>query len=401
MVESTSMVSGSVPGPAPACQARFSSSPLTTSSWRTWPQLKARRNVPLVAAAATQWPRTVAVSPARRTATSLIHFAPAISAATSADPFSPTLAAPATPPRSTRSSRSSRTPRRCISVAARRSPALATRCSSSKLVRMVSRVWDAVTCQVPPTATLAVSKTIVAIGLKHLSFCQDPALIGVSGLNTGARSAPEGVAQRVEEALPHLGRAPVALLQLLVQGAVVGADVGGDGDVDDAQLVAAPAAAHMGHAHPGDLHHLAVLGARGDLDLMLAVDGGHGDAVAEDGLGHGHRQLVEEVLAAPHQVRVRGDAEADVQVTAAAAPRSRLALPLVAEGDVLVDARRDGDVELLALLDAALAVAGGARLLDDPTLAVAARAGGDVDHLAEDALHGAAHLATAAAVGAG
>jgi hypothetical protein len=47
-------------------------------------------------------------------------------------------------------------PKRCISVAGRRSPALATRCSSSKLERMVSRVWDALTCQVPPATTLAV-----------------------------------------------------------------------------------------------------------------------------------------------------------------------------------------------------------------------------------------------------
>jgi hypothetical protein len=117
IVVSTSMVSGSAPGPAPVCQARFSNSPLTASSWRTCPQVKARRKVPMVEAAATQWPRTVAVSPARRTATSLIHFAPAISAATRADPFRPTFAAPGTPPRSTRSSRSSHTPKRYHSVA--------------------------------------------------------------------------------------------------------------------------------------------------------------------------------------------------------------------------------------------------------------------------------------------
>ena len=48
------MVKGAAPGPAPARQARRSTSPLTASSWRTWPQVKARRKVPMVEAAATQ-----------------------------------------------------------------------------------------------------------------------------------------------------------------------------------------------------------------------------------------------------------------------------------------------------------------------------------------------------------
>ena len=40
------MVNGASPGPAPAAQARASSSRLTRSSWRTWPHRKLRRNVP-------------------------------------------------------------------------------------------------------------------------------------------------------------------------------------------------------------------------------------------------------------------------------------------------------------------------------------------------------------------
>ena len=40
------MVSGPSPGPAPAAQARDSSSRLTRSSWRTWPHRKLRRKVP-------------------------------------------------------------------------------------------------------------------------------------------------------------------------------------------------------------------------------------------------------------------------------------------------------------------------------------------------------------------
>ena len=42
------MVNGASPGPAPAAQARASNSRLTRSNWRTWPQLKLRRNVPRV-----------------------------------------------------------------------------------------------------------------------------------------------------------------------------------------------------------------------------------------------------------------------------------------------------------------------------------------------------------------
>ena len=42
------MVNGPSPGPAPAAQARDSSSRLTRSSWRTWPHRKLRRKVPRV-----------------------------------------------------------------------------------------------------------------------------------------------------------------------------------------------------------------------------------------------------------------------------------------------------------------------------------------------------------------
>ena len=47
------MVNGASPGPAPAAQARASSSRLTRSSWRTWPHRKLRRKVPRVDGALT------------------------------------------------------------------------------------------------------------------------------------------------------------------------------------------------------------------------------------------------------------------------------------------------------------------------------------------------------------
>ena len=63
MVESRSMVNGASPGPAPAAQARASSSRLTRSSWRTWPHRKLRRKAPRVDGALTVPPRVQAVPP--------------------------------------------------------------------------------------------------------------------------------------------------------------------------------------------------------------------------------------------------------------------------------------------------------------------------------------------------
>ena len=57
------MVNGASPGPAPADQARASSSRLTRSNWRTWPHRKLRRKVPRVDGALTTQPRVWAVSP--------------------------------------------------------------------------------------------------------------------------------------------------------------------------------------------------------------------------------------------------------------------------------------------------------------------------------------------------
>ena len=70
IVESRSMVNGASPGPAPADQARASSSRLTRSNWRTWPHRKLRRNVPRVEGALTTQPRVWAVPPVRNTSAS-------------------------------------------------------------------------------------------------------------------------------------------------------------------------------------------------------------------------------------------------------------------------------------------------------------------------------------------
>ena len=100
MVESRSMVNGASPGPAPADQARASSSRLTRSNWRTWPHRKLRRNVPRVDGALTTHPSTRAVPPARNTSASSMQSPPASADATRVSILSPGFARPGALPRS-------------------------------------------------------------------------------------------------------------------------------------------------------------------------------------------------------------------------------------------------------------------------------------------------------------
>ena len=64
------MVIATSPVAAPNAQVRESSASLSASSWRTWPKVKDRRNVPSVDGAITRWPRTRRVAPARKTSQS-------------------------------------------------------------------------------------------------------------------------------------------------------------------------------------------------------------------------------------------------------------------------------------------------------------------------------------------
>ena len=132
------MVSGPLPGPAPAAQARASSSRLTRSSWRTWPHWKLRRKVPRVDGALTTQPMAAAVPPERNTSASSMQSPPASAEATRVSILSPVFARLGTSPRSTWLPASSRRPRCWARVTRRISPALATRRWSSKAIRMRS-----------------------------------------------------------------------------------------------------------------------------------------------------------------------------------------------------------------------------------------------------------------------
>ena len=138
MVESRSMVNGPSPGPAPAAQARDSSSRLTRSSWRTWPHRKLRRKVPRVDGALTAQPMAPVVPPVRNTSASSMQSPPASAEATRVSILSPVFARPGASPRSTWLSTTSRRPRCWARVTGRSSPALATSRVSSKAIRMRS-----------------------------------------------------------------------------------------------------------------------------------------------------------------------------------------------------------------------------------------------------------------------
>src|SRR5439155_17245409 len=118
-------------------------------------------------------------------------------------------------------------------------------------------------------------------------------------------------------------------------------------------------------------------------------------------LDHVHAQLEDDVLVVPGQLRVLFDAKHDVQVAGLPAAQPCLTLPADADLRAGVDAGGDLDREPPRLLDAPLAAALRARVLQQPAGASTRRAGRTRDHLAEDRLGGPANLPCAAATRAG
>jgi hypothetical protein len=98
---------------------------------------------------------------------------------------------------------------------------------------------------------------------------------------------------------------------------------------------------------------------------------------------------------------MRLNVDRDVQAAGGTAARPDLALARQTDLVALVDPGRDGHPERPAPLGPALAAARVARAVDELALAVAARAGGDVDHLAEHRVPDRADLAPAVALRAG
>src|SRR5438034_583018 len=215
-------------------------------------------------------------------------------------------------------------------------------------------------------------------------------------------ASTEGVADTVEDAtrLVRIDRLAGLGCVRLKELALALAQLRRDRHVhEDMQVAADARPPQVRHAPTAQAQLRSWLRSRLDLDLLVALDGGHLDACPEGGLSYGDVELVVELRCLPRELPVGRDVDGHVQ--AAGGPPARTDLALVRKADLvaLVDARRNRDPELLAAFHAALAATGLAGLLDDPTLTTASRAGRHVDHLPEHRLADVPHLAPAVALG--
>src|SRR5690606_3124052 len=129
---------------------------------------------------------------------------------------------------------------------------------------------------------------------------------------------------------------------------------------------------HAGAALP---QLLARLDAGGDIDRMgLAVEPWDVDRSAERGGGEAHWHAGEQCGSLALEHRVRLDVDEDVEIARRRAHRTGFAFARETDAGAVVDTRRDFDAELLDAVDAALAAAFAARMLDHLAAAVAVRA---------------------------
>src|SRR5690554_2901124 len=111
-------------------------------------------------------------------------------------------------------------------------------------------------------------------------------------------------------------------------------------------------------------------------------------------------ELDAQVVPVPAEQRVIAHRDGDVQIARRAAIRARFALTADTDLRALIHPGRDADLQRAHAAHLAPAPALRAQMRDGLPGAVAGRAGGDVDHLAEERLADAAHLARAATGGA-
>src|SRR3984893_7948683 len=214
-------------------------------------------------------------------------------------------------------------------------------------------------------------------------------------------SAVEGGPDLAEQALllldmlPPDGRKAPEELGLLV------AQVGWYLDADLDQQIASARPAEPGNTLALQAHDPAGLGAGRDGHGGRPVEGLDVDPGAERGLGHGDNERREQVIAAPVEPVVGGDADDHVEVADPAAAPAGLALAEDARQlDAVVHAGGHGDRDLVDPLHPPVAVALMARRCDLLARAVALRARVGGHHVAEDAAAHLAHGSRALAAGA-
>src|SRR5213080_1708116 len=193
---------------------------------------------------------------------------------------------------------------------------------------------------------------------------------------------PDDVLELVEKAFLDLLWFATDAAQLAQRLPLLLGQIGRNHDSDKDQLVAPTSAPQVRDATAVDADRLSILRPGRYVDLLRTVHCGDFHGIAQSRLCHAQGQLIDDVGTVSLQHRVRLDLDDDVQVTGGAAAR-------------------DTDPYFLFAGAVAAAAAVPARFLDDLALAVATRAGGDIDDLSEDRLRRPPHLAGAAALRAG
>src|SRR6185369_9761157 len=242
----------------------------------------------------------------------------------------------------------------------------------------------------------------------HIPAELAPSALGCRSLTEVRGRAPRGrrpevsakrVADLVEDSV--LGRHGFAGVRRILreQLALTLRQLGRDDDVhEDVEISLGAGPAEVRHASPAQPDLGAGLRSGLDLDLLVAVDRRHRDRRPEGRLGDRDVGLVEQLGALAPEVRVGRDVNGDVQRARRTAAHADLALVREPDLVALVDPGRDRDAEGPLPLRPSLAVARLAGLADELALAVAFRAGRDVDHLAEHRPARRADLAAPAAV---
>ena len=154
-------------------------------------------------------------------------------------------------------------------------------------------------------------------------------------------------------------------------------------DIHGDVLVAAAAAVEAGDALALQAERRAALRPLGDGVLHLAVDRRDLKLRAEHRLRERNGRFAQDARALAAEDLVRTHGHNDQKVARGAAVLARVALRAQRNGLPVVDARRNTDLDGLAVADHALAAALGAGLMNDLTLAAAALAGCRRRHIAQ------------------
>ena len=134
--------------------------------------------------------------------------------------------------------------------------------------------------------------------------------------------------------------------------------------------------AHLGNALAGDHKFLAGLGAFGNGEFLLAIQGGNIDLCAQCRLGKGDRHFAEHIHAVPFKNGVALDVNLHQHIAIGAAIAANTALTPDTEALTVIDTCRHFGTDGFLFLHLGLATADRAGILDDLTPTAAGRAGG-------------------------